>query len=73
MKNRWSVNLSGFAVEYVDTASFLKKVREYDLLIQGRHRGGLTAAQREELDADGHVRNTVNLMLSAWLGGRTSQ
>jgi hypothetical protein len=41
MKNRWSVNLSGFAVEYVDTALFLKKVREYDLLIQGRHRGGL--------------------------------
>jgi hypothetical protein len=29
MKNRWSVNLSGFAVEYVDTASFLKKVREF--------------------------------------------
>src|SRR6266700_1212055 len=52
MKNRWSVNLSGFAVEYVDTASFLKKVREYDLLIQGKHRGGLTAAQGEERDAD---------------------
>jgi hypothetical protein len=52
MKNRRSVNLSGFAVEYVDTASFLKKVREYDLLIQGKHRGGLTAAQGEELDAD---------------------
>jgi hypothetical protein len=27
------------------------KVREYDSHIQGRHRGDLTAAQREELDA----------------------
>ncbi len=63
MKNRWSVNLSGFAVEYVDTASFLKKVREYDLLIQGRHRGGLTAAQREELDAD---ENQI-VSLTGWL------
>src|SRR5438874_6181156 len=51
MKNRWSVNLSGFAVEYFDTVSFLKKVREYDLLIQGKHRGGLIAAHREDLDA----------------------
>jgi len=63
MKNRWSVNLSGFVVEYVDTASFLKKVREYDLLIQGRHRGGLTAAQREELDAD---ENQI-VSLTGWL------
>jgi hypothetical protein len=51
MKNRWLVNLSGFAVESLDTASFLKKVREYDSRIQGNHRGDLTAAQREELDS----------------------
>src|SRR5438477_11835989 len=63
MKNRWSVNLSGFAVEYVDTASFLKKVREYDLLIRGKNRGGLTAAQREELDAD---ENQI-VSLTGWL------
>jgi hypothetical protein len=63
MKNRWSVNLSGFAVEYVDTASLLKKVREYDLLIQGKHRGDLTPAQREELDAD---ENQI-VSLTGWL------
>ena len=63
MKNRWLVNLSGFAVESLDTVSFLKKVREYDLLIQGRHRGGLTAAQREELDAD---ENQI-VSLTGWL------
>src|ERR1700756_5514115 len=38
MKNRWLVNLSGFAVESLDTASFLKKVREYDSRIQGKRR-----------------------------------
>src|SRR5213596_2377764 len=47
MKNRWLVNLSGFGVESLDTASFLKKVRDYDSYIQGKHRGDLTAAQRE--------------------------
>jgi hypothetical protein len=47
VKNRWLVNLSGFAVESLDTASFLKKVREYDSRIQSKHRGGLTDAQRE--------------------------
>src|SRR5438105_15480622 len=52
MKNRWLVNLSGFAVESLDTASFLTKVREHDSRIQGKRRGDLTAAQREELDDD---------------------
>src|SRR6058998_1367325 len=52
MKNRWLVNLSGFAVESLDTASFLKKARGYDSLIQGKRRGDLTPAQREELDDD---------------------
>src|SRR5439155_21855065 len=38
MKKRRSVNPAGFAVEHVDTGSCLERVREYDLLIQGRHR-----------------------------------
>jgi hypothetical protein len=63
MKNRWSVNLSGFAVESLDTASFLKKVREYDSHIQGKHRGDLTDAQREELDAS---ENQI-VSLTGWL------
>lgn len=69
MKNRWSVNLSGFAVEYVDTASFLKKVREYDLLIQGKHRGGLTAAQREELDdSENQIVSLTGWLVLAYAG-----
>jgi hypothetical protein len=63
VKNRWLVNLSGFAVESLDTASFLKKAREYDSLIEGKHRGDLTAAQREELDAD---ENQI-VSLTGWL------
>jgi hypothetical protein len=63
MKNRWLVNLSGFAVESLDTASFLKKVREYDSRIQGKHRGDLTAAQREELDS---CENQI-VSLTGWL------
>src|SRR6266566_6430063 len=63
VKNRWLVNLSGFAVESLDTASFLKKVREYDSRIQGKHRGDLTAAQREELDAS---ENRI-VSLTGWL------
>ncbi len=63
MKNRWLVNLSGFAVESLDTASFLKKVREYDSRIQGKYRGDLTAAQREELDS---CENQI-VSLTGWL------
>ena len=63
VKNRWLVNLSGFAVESLDTASFLTKAREYDSRIQGKHRGDLTAAQREELDAS---ENQV-VSLTGWL------
>ena len=50
MKNRWPVNLSLFTVEPLDTAAFLKKVREYDSRLQSKRRGDLTAAQKEELD-----------------------
>src|SRR6266571_7377954 len=39
VKNRWLVNLPLFRVESLDTASLLKKVRQYDSLIQGKHRG----------------------------------
>src|SRR5438552_13586212 len=63
MKNRWLVNLYGFAVEPLDTARFLKKVREYDSRIQGKHRGDLTAAQREELD---DCENRI-VSLTGWL------
>jgi hypothetical protein len=63
VKNRWLVNLSGFAVDSLDTASFLKKARGYDSLIQGKHRGDLTPAQREELDAD---ENQI-VSLTGWL------
>jgi hypothetical protein len=63
MKNRWSVNLSNFAVESLDTTSFLKKAREYDSRIQGKRRSDLTAAQREELDAD---ENQI-VSLTGWL------
>ena len=63
MKNRWSMNLSGSAVDFLDTASFLKKVRQYDLLIQGKRRGDLRPAQREELDAD---ENQI-VSLTGWL------
>src|SRR6266542_1467949 len=63
VKNRWLVNLSGFAVESLDTASFLKKVREYDSGIQGKHRGDLMAAQREELDS---CENQI-VSLTGWL------
>lgn len=63
VKNRWLVNLSGFAVDFLNTASFLKKVREYDLLIQGKSRGDLTSSQREELDAS---ENQI-VSLTGWL------
>src|SRR5437870_8754999 len=63
IKNRWLVNLSGFAVESLDTASFLKKAREYDSRIQGKRRGNLTSAQREELD---DCENRI-VSLTGWL------
>ena len=63
MKNRWLVNLSGFAVEPLDTASFLKKAREYDSRIQGNRRGDLKLTQREELD---DCENRI-VSLTGWL------
>jgi hypothetical protein len=47
MKNRWPVNLSLFTVEPLDTARFLKKVREYDARLGSQRRGELTAAQKD--------------------------
>src|SRR6266852_6128665 len=51
MKNRWPVDLSLLTVESLDTAEFLKKVREYDSRVRGEHRSQLTAARRDQLDS----------------------
>jgi hypothetical protein len=51
MKNRWPVNLSVFTVESLETAEFLKKVREYDSRLQSTYRSELTGAQKDELDS----------------------
>jgi hypothetical protein len=63
MKNRWPVNLSLFPVEPLDTAAFLKKVREYDARLQSTRRNELTAAQKDELD---HYENQI-VSLTGWL------
>jgi hypothetical protein len=64
MKNRWPVNLSAFTVEPLDTAVFLKKVREYDSRLQSKRRGELTDAQKDELDS---YENQI-VSLTGWLG-----
>jgi hypothetical protein len=63
MKNRWPVNLSLFTVEPLDTAGFLKKVREYDSRLQSKRRGELTAAQKDQLDS---YENQI-VSLTGWL------
>jgi hypothetical protein len=63
MKNRWPVNLSLFTVEPLDTAAFLKKVRDYDSRVQCKHRGDLSAAQKDELDS---YENQI-VSLTGWL------
>ena len=63
MKNRWPVNLSLFTVEPLDTAAFLKKVREYDSRLQSTRRSELTAAQKGQLDS---YENQV-VSLTGWL------
>jgi hypothetical protein len=63
MKNRWPVNLSLFTVESLDTAAFLKKVRECDFRIQNAHRSELTANQKDELDSY----ETQIVSLTGWL------
>jgi hypothetical protein len=63
MKNRWPVNLSLFAVESLDTAGFLAKVRAYDSALQSKRRGELTAAQKGELDS---YENQI-VSLTGWL------
>ena len=62
MKNRWPrADLSACTV--LDTAAFLKKVREYDSRIEGRHRGELSTGQKEELDS---YENQI-MSLTGWL------
>jgi hypothetical protein len=63
MKNRWPVNLSAFTVEPLDTASFLKKVWQYDSSLQSKRRGELTEAQKDELDK---YENQI-VSLTGWL------
>jgi hypothetical protein len=63
MKNRWPVNLPLFTAEPLDTAAFLKKVREYDSRLQSKRRGELTAAQKDELDS---YENQI-VSLTGWL------
>jgi hypothetical protein len=63
MKNRWPVNLSLFQIEPLDTAGFLKKVREYDARLGSQRRGELTAAQKGELDS---YENQI-VSLTGWL------
>jgi hypothetical protein len=63
MKNRWPVNLSLFTVEPLDTAAFLKKVRECDSRLQSKPRGHLTTAQKDELDS---YENQI-VSLTGWL------
>src|SRR5262249_10809215 len=63
MKNRWPVNLSAFAVEPLDTAGFLKKVRDYDSRLQSAHRSELTATQKDQLDS---YENQI-VSLTGWL------
>jgi len=62
MKNRWPrADLSACTV--LDTAAFLKKVREYDSRIEGRRRGELSTAQKDELDS---YENQI-MCLTGWL------
>jgi hypothetical protein len=62
MKNRWPrADLSACTV--IDTAAFLKKVREYDSRIEGRRRGELSTARKDELDS---YENQI-MSLTGWL------
>lgn len=63
MKNRWPVNLSLFTVEPLDTAAFLKKVRDYDSRVQRKRRDELTATQKDQLDS---YENQI-VSLTGWL------
>jgi hypothetical protein len=63
MKNRWPVDLAAFAVKSLDTAGFIKKVREYDSSIQSERRGELTAVQKDQLDS---YENQI-VSLTGWL------
>ena len=57
------MNLSLFTVESLDTAGFLKKVREYDSRLQSKRRGELSAVQKDELDS---YENQI-VSLTGWL------
>jgi hypothetical protein len=63
IKNRWPVNLSLFPIDALDTAGFLKKVREYNARLGRQRRGEMTAAQKDELD---RYENQI-VALTGWL------
>jgi hypothetical protein len=64
MKNRWPPgDLSAFTVNALDTAAFLKRMQEYDSRIQGKRRGELTEAKKDELDK---YENQI-VSLTGWL------
>ena len=63
MKNRWPVNLSLLSIEPLDTAGFLKKVREYDSHLHSTRRSELAFGQKDELDS---FENQI-VSLTGWL------
>jgi hypothetical protein len=64
MKNRWPPgDLSAFAVDSLDTAEFLNKVREFDSRLQSKRRGELSAGRKDELD---RYENQI-VSLTGWL------
>jgi hypothetical protein len=62
-KNRSRLNLSAFRIETLDTAAFLKKVREYDSRLKSHYRSELTAAQKSQLNS---FENQI-VSLTGWL------
>jgi hypothetical protein len=70
-RNRWPVNLSLFTVEPLDTAGFLRKVREYDSRLQSKRRGELTAAQKDQLDSyENQIVSLTGWLVLAYAGPR---
>ena len=51
LKNRSVVDLSGLKVEQLDTATFLKRLGDYDSETAGKRRSDLNARQRQQLES----------------------
>jgi hypothetical protein len=63
MKNRPPVDLGGVRVEALDTAGFLKKVREYDAHLKSQRRGELSETEKANL---AQYENQI-VSLTGWL------